>query len=328
VDYDGDGHADLISGSYDPGEFYLFRGLGKGQFKARETLCDKNGKPVLTHPEVEDKVGSFGSWVAMVDWEDDGDLDLVLGGYAGEMLVRLNEGTRAKPAFATANVPVQADGKDLMVPGHHATPVVADWDGDGRWDLLSGSENGGVYWFRNVGKAGQPRFAAPVTLVPPHDGHGYNELLDVEPVPGIRSQIAVADYNGDGKLDLLLGDFCTNVTMRKDLTPDEQKQLAVVREKKKAVETALREQNAKVDEALKEFLKGIPKADLGKKEVQAKANQKWQDLRKTPEFKKVVEDYQEQDKAFNQFLSKPKNKHARPDDLSTPHGYVWLFLRK
>jgi hypothetical protein len=43
VDLHGDGHLDLISGSW-PGEIFLFRGKGKGQFEAPVKLKDKNGK--------------------------------------------------------------------------------------------------------------------------------------------------------------------------------------------------------------------------------------------------------------------------------------------
>ena len=47
MDFDGDGILDLVSGSYDPGEFYLFRGKGKGEFHARETIKDKNAKQAV-----------------------------------------------------------------------------------------------------------------------------------------------------------------------------------------------------------------------------------------------------------------------------------------
>ena len=34
MDYDNDGILDFISGSYDPGDLYLFRGEGKGKLQA------------------------------------------------------------------------------------------------------------------------------------------------------------------------------------------------------------------------------------------------------------------------------------------------------
>ncbi|MGH7163135.1 MAG: FG-GAP repeat domain-containing protein, partial [Planctomycetota bacterium] len=152
MDYDGDGHLDFVSGSYDPGEIYLFRGEGGGKYRARETIVDRSEKPVLFAPEQKHPVESFGSWVALVDWEGDGDLDVLLGNFGGAIVLRVNEGTRAQPAYATRHVDVRAGGKPLVVPDGHANPVVADWDGDGRWDILSGSANGGVYWYRNAGK--------------------------------------------------------------------------------------------------------------------------------------------------------------------------------
>ena len=59
MDFDGDGILDLVSGSYDPGELYLFRGLGKGQFAAREVIRDRSGKPILKVPNQKHKIESF-----------------------------------------------------------------------------------------------------------------------------------------------------------------------------------------------------------------------------------------------------------------------------
>jgi hypothetical protein len=330
VDFDGDGILDMVSGSYDPGTFHLFRGKGKGEFHVGEIIKDKTGKPVLTHPEQTQNWESFGSWLAVVDWNNDGALDLVLGSYEGEIFVRLNEGTRTKPAYATKNIRVQADGKDLLVPGGHATPVIADWDGDGLWDILTGSANGGVYWYRNIGKLGAPKFAAAVTLVPPHKGSGYEEFLDTgaEPVPGIRSQIAVADVNGDGKLDLIVGDFCSTVSPRKNLTAEERKEMQSVRQKRAALEGDMKKQNERLQAAMQEYAKSFPKADILKKEVQDKLRQKQKDLRNDPEYKKVSTAYEEQTKALNKYLETPKLQQFGPGDLSTAHGYVWVYLRK
>ena len=41
MDYDGDGITDFVSGSYDPGDVYLFRGLGEGEYAAVELLKDR-----------------------------------------------------------------------------------------------------------------------------------------------------------------------------------------------------------------------------------------------------------------------------------------------
>src|SRR4051794_33495107 len=153
------------------------------------------------------------------------------------MFLRRNVGTRTKPVYSAETEWVLAGSKRLRVPGGaHANPVIADWDGDGRWDIVTGAADGGVYWYHNIGRRGRPEFEAPIALAPKHDGLGYGELLepDDEPKPGIRSQIAVTDYDDDGKLDLLLGDFCTYLHVRKDLTPDQRRAFEEARRKQEA----------------------------------------------------------------------------------------------
>lgn len=149
-----------------------------------------------------------------VDWDADGDLDLLLGTHDGHVFLRLNQGSKQKPAFATESTAVQAGGKDLQVPaksrcparspGRHAMPVAADWDGDGLWDLVTGSAIGAVYWFRNTGKEGAPVFAAAQRLVPVGSG--------AKPRLGERTQVAVADFDNDGRVDLLVGDYSWVIT--------------------------------------------------------------------------------------------------------------------
>ena len=41
MDFNADGILDFVSGSYDPGDLYFFRGLGKGKYAAVEKLRDK-----------------------------------------------------------------------------------------------------------------------------------------------------------------------------------------------------------------------------------------------------------------------------------------------
>jgi hypothetical protein len=328
VDFDGDGKLDLISGSYDPGELYLFRGLGGGKFAAREVIKDKSGKPILKVPNQKHRVESFGSWMTLVDWEDRGVLDILVGTFDGMMFLRRNVGTRTKPVYATENQWVMVGSKRLRVPGgEHANPVIADWDGDGRWDIITGSAEGGVYWYRNIGKRGQPRFAPPVALIPKHEGIGYSELLDAgqEPRPGIRSQIAVVDYDGDGKLDILLGDFCTNLHVKKDLTPQQRGDLKATQARQEQVTRKLRAGMDALRERWNTLMKGVPKSDWNTPANSAKWQKMYQEMRDSPAYKKQMAEYEQTRQDMKKFVVAGSTGADAP---AVAHGYVWLFRRK
>jgi hypothetical protein len=329
VDFDNDGTLDFISGSYDPGECYLFRGLTGGKFAERQTLLDKSGKPILRHPDQKQTVQSFGSWPVTVDWNNDGKLDLLIGGFDGTMFVRLNEGTREKPEFSETNIVVQAVGKDLTVPGDsagHAAPAVVDWDGDGHWDILSGCENGGIYFFRNIGDPDSPRFGDPQVLVAPHNGNGYGEVIEVgtEPTPGIRTQIAVVDYLDRGKIDLLVGDFCTTVTPRADLTPAERQKFQFLRKQSAETIAAIIKQ---LDELQADFAKRYPGDAIRSDEANAEWTKEYRAMGDSEQHKALETRSKELDAAMATYLVKPSRKGAFVD-YSTTHGYVWLFQRK
>lgn len=330
MDYDGDGIRDLISGSYDPGHLYLFRGTGGGAFAERETILDKSGTPVRSKPVQKDRVESFGSWVAMVDWDADGDLDIVLGTFGGEMLLRLNQGTRGKPSFATENVPIQAAGKPIRVPDHHATPVVADWDGDGRWDLLTGSASGAVYWYRNAGQEGEPKLEAARQLVAKHEGIGYNEFLgqDADTVPGIRSQICVADWNLDGKLDLLVGDFCTTVSPRGDLSRTQRAEMQSILARLDALGPKIAAKQKAVDAAFDEWSKkAIPREEWFERASQERMREKNRALATDLGLAELRGESGKLRERLKEFLAESATPE-QGDKNATSRGYVWLFVRK
>jgi hypothetical protein len=196
VDLDGDGRTDIISGSW-PGEIYFFRRQSDGKFAAAVPLKGRDGKPI--------NVGSASSAFA-VDWNSRGAMDLVVGTVLGEVWLVPNDGKGNGLIFGTPRR-LEAAGKPIKVNGD-AAPTVADWDGDGKLDLIVGAEDGSVVWYRNVGTAQEPKLAEARPLVPISPA-GWN--ADDKRAPrdwGLRVKPCVFDWNGDGRPDLLLGDMC------------------------------------------------------------------------------------------------------------------------
>src|SRR5262245_53264590 len=70
VDWNGDGKLDLIVGNM-VGQFYLFEGEGKGRFAAKS-------KPLMGGGQRLQIDGHHGD-PFVVDWDGDGDLDIVSG---------------------------------------------------------------------------------------------------------------------------------------------------------------------------------------------------------------------------------------------------------
>ena len=124
----------------------------------------------------------------LVDWNNDGRVDLIVGDGRGYIHVFLNQGAGNLAPGAL----VQALGKDLDV-GSKASPCVVDWNEDGKKDLVMGRSNGVIYVYINEGTDAQPIFGEPIEL--------NNGKLDV----GSDSAPDVVDWNGDGKKDLVVG---------------------------------------------------------------------------------------------------------------------------
>jgi hypothetical protein len=129
------------------------------------------------------------------DWDGDGDHDLLAGTIDGKVYLLTNGGTREKPRFAAR---VLIDPKARGYAGtafRTAGPCAADWDRDGDFDLVVGTESNGVLLFRNVGTGTEPRLAKAVELLP--DGKPFRR--------GYRMKPHVTDWNEDGLSDLLIG---------------------------------------------------------------------------------------------------------------------------
>ncbi|MCA9051607.1 MAG: VCBS repeat-containing protein [Planctomycetaceae bacterium] len=298
MDYDNDGIQDFISGSYDPGDIYLFRGLGGGKYAAAAQISDETGAALVHHPEefreytglstaeqtdrsdaINLRVASFGSWPATVDWENDGDLDILIGSFSGQLFLRRNTGSREHPEYDADAVPVLAAGEPLRV-NMHAAPAVADWDTDGTWDLVVGSGDGAVGWFRNTGSKSEPQFGLYQPLVrPASDTKFFEQILNhgEQPTHGARAQICVTDYNLDGRPDLIVGDY-SDISWLRDLTDSERDELADLRAKR---DDLIRQSQA----LLKQFQDDWKNADFAAEREQISTVFARLDERQKPYFK-------------------------------------------
>ncbi len=142
--------------------------------------------------------GCLGAFPRIFDWDGDGKKDLIVGLADGTVQVFLNQNTDADPQFGTPSyVQVGEPGSKADIDvGDRATLDIVDWNNDGRYDLVMGALDGKVRVYLNEAASGPADFRA-VTIVQ----NGATDLT----VPSGRSSVAVADLNGDGRKDLLLG---------------------------------------------------------------------------------------------------------------------------
>jgi hypothetical protein len=90
----------------------------------------------------------------VVDWNEDGKKDLLMGNGSGEIFLYLNEGSNEQPVFGK---PIKLNGGSLDV-GSNSSPEVADWNGDGKKDLIIGNDDGEIFVFLNKGTNEDPQF--------------------------------------------------------------------------------------------------------------------------------------------------------------------------
>ncbi len=203
MDFTSNGRLDILTGSIG-GQVSVFRRKPNGTYAAGETLRLNTGSPI--------DVGRSSS-VAAANWNGDGKFVLIIGSGDGAVYWIPNQGTKERPVFGPPER-LHANGHLISAEGGSAGPFVADWDGDGLLDLVLGSASGKVVWYHNVGTKEKPQLAAPVTLIEAanRDSQGVAKSSAAPKRSGPYSKVCVADWNGDGRPDLIVGDYSYSST--------------------------------------------------------------------------------------------------------------------
>jgi len=219
IDWDGNGTVDLIAGEED-GRVVFMKNTGKK---------DKDG-PVFEYPKYirqQQQYLKFGALVTpySVDWDNDGDEDLICGNTAGHIGYIENLGGGETPKWAKP-VYLKADGKTILIQAGengsiqgpaerkwgYTTLSVADWNDDGLLDIIYNSILGKVCWFENIGTKGKPKLATSKPIEAEWNGTNPKpkwNWWDPEGknlVTQWRTTPYACDWNGDGWMDLLMLD--------------------------------------------------------------------------------------------------------------------------
>ena len=224
VDWDGDGDMDLVCGSFldTLTWFENLGGAGEPSFSPGRPVMAE-GAPLRLELQMLQVVAA--------DWDGDGDPDLIVGKEDGRVVLVENAGYDPEHHMPRLKQPAYfRQQADKVKCGALATPDIADWDGDGDMDLISGNTAGFLEFIENLG-GNPPRWEPPVRLA------AGGEIIRFQAGPNLSIQgpaeakwgytiPTVADWNGDGLPDILCNTIIGKVVWFRNIGTRHRPELA------------------------------------------------------------------------------------------------------
>lgn len=217
ADFDADGDLDLLCGEF-LDQFTYFENVGTRQkpiYSAGQRVTTLEGNPVAMDLEMIVPIA--------IDWDRDGDVDLIVGDEDGRVALVENVGLQnGAPKFLQ---PVYFQQKaDTLKCGALATPFPFDWDEDGDLDILCGNTAGYIEFFENVSQRGSKELVwnAPKRLEV--EGKVFRVMAGkngsiqgpAEAKWGYTT-ISVADWDHDGLADIVYNSILGKVEWLKNI---------------------------------------------------------------------------------------------------------------